>query len=91
MKKGLVFLLMVISSSFLRGQGISVQNAGNLCLANHERIQSPIYQKFKTQEINFDTSNTSLYTAGFLSNQHNKLFLAINNGTNTYLEPLFHP
>lgn len=73
---------MIALSSLLRGQGIIVQNAGNLCFANHERIQSLMYQKFKTQEVNFDTIHTYPNTACFLSNNQNKLFLAYNNGTN---------
>ncbi len=75
--------MIIVSISFTRGQGIVVQNAGNLCFANQERIQSPpLLIKFRAQEINFDTIQTNPNTAGFLSNNHQKLFLATNNGTN---------
>jgi len=82
MKKSIVFFLWLALSSLVRGQGIVVQNSGNLCFANHELIQSLMYQKFKTQEVHFDTIHTFPNTACFLSNTHNKLFLAYNNGTN---------
>ncbi|MDZ4663649.1 MAG: gliding motility-associated C-terminal domain-containing protein [Bacteroidota bacterium] len=83
MKNNVLLFLFAAITSIFRGQGIVVQNAGNLCIGNHERIQSSAYPSFKTQGINFDTVHVFPSTAGFLSNSHMKLFLSSSNGTNT--------
>ena len=72
----------MVMASIFRGQSVGIENAGNLCIGNHERIRSSAYPSFKTQGINFDTIHAFPNTAGFLSNSHMKLFLASNNGTN---------
>lgn len=82
MKNNVLVFLFIAVASILRGQSVVIENAGNLCIGNHERIKSFAYNAFKTQSINFDTIHLFPNTAGFLSNSNMKLFLASNNGTN---------
>lgn len=66
-----------------QAQTVTVQNLGNLCLANHERIASSAYQTFQIQDIIFDSLHQSPNMAAFVSNNHTKFFVAQNNGTLT--------
>lgn len=82
---------MLLSCFTIRSQTVNLiaESKNNLCLLNHEVIQTPTYTAFKTEKISSALFTFDQYPeAVFMANNLNKIFIA--NNINAFNTPQFN-
>ncbi|MFO0436664.1 MAG: FG-GAP repeat domain-containing protein, partial [Sphingobacteriaceae bacterium] len=85
LKIHILFFMLSVFAAKSQTVNLVAESKNNLCLLNHEVIQTPTYTAFKTEKISKALFTFDAYPeAVFVANNHNKLFIANNiNAFNT--------